>query len=327
MLPLPHASILVLLGISQMMGACCKVPTSQLKQIKQTGPVADKGEHHVARHPEISRILEEQGVDPEQIRCSTLVRWEPGLLRYAKRSVEGIAKLWEVSPDPAELKRAVRHALGYLVRLHYDQTAPHNLGVTVLRNVHHTDEKGLRHPTLLFRSAVISCPGGDCVCFRSLVKHGGVRHVVNLYGGSFPFRDLIEQEKQLASQLQVSYFDAADQPGLAYRSLVKRPQDYERNRQQAMGNLARLIREQLLRPGGSPPRGNLYVHCGGGMHRSGMLFGAIQRCVNQEPMNRIEAQYKRHTGYRSEKQPGGYEPLNLRFIREFDCSLLKQERM
>jgi hypothetical protein len=40
-------------------------------------------------------------------------------------------------------------------------------------------------------------------------------------------------------------------------------------------------------------------------------------------METVEKTYKRHTAYRSEAEPGGYEPLNLRFIREFDCELLK----
>ena len=146
--------------------------------------------------------------------------------------------------------------------------------------------------------------------------------MVNLYGGSFPFGDMIEHEKRLAARLKVTYFDAGRVPELEYRSLIEDPRDYESNRRRAMTNLARLIREQLLHPQGKPPGGNLYIHCGGGMHRSGMLFGVVQRCINREPMDRIEADYKRHTGYLSARQPGGYEPLNIRFIREFDCGLL-----
>ena len=43
-------------------------------------------------------------------------------------------------------------------------------------------------------------------------------------------------------------------------------------------------------------------------------------------MEQIAAEYRRHVGYISESKPGGFEPLNLRFIREFDCSLIKAKK-
>ena len=73
---------------------------------------------------------------------------------------------------------------------------------------------------------------------------------------------------------------------------------------------------------GSRVRCCLY-HSSGGMHRSGMLFGVLRRCVNGDSMAQIEREYRRHVAYSSEQQPGGFESLNLRFIREFDCRLLK----
>lgn len=267
-------------------------------------------------------MLRRGELDSERIECSTLVRWEPSLSRYADRVARGIAAHWGAQPDKAAMEKAVHHALGYLVRSYYDQISPHNLGVTLLEGRYRIDEKGRRRPLLLFRSAVTTSPDGGCPCFESLVRHGHVRHVVNLYGGSFPFRDMIEHEKELAARLGVIYFDAAEAPELAYRRPIEHPEDYEKNRGRAMANLARLIREKLLRPDGKPPRGNLYIHCGGGMHRSGMLFGVLQRCINKVPMDAIENEYKRHVGYVSRAEPGGYEALNVRFIREFDCSLL-----
>ena len=90
-----------------------------------------------------------------------------------------------------------------------------------------------------------------------------------------------------------------------------------------MKQVAKAIRTRILHPqGNGAPAGNVYFHCGGGMHRSGMIFGILRRCINNDPMDVIEAEYKRHTAYRSPEKPGGFEPLNLRFIREFDCGLL-----
>src|SRR5207244_9516797 len=94
-------------------------------------------------------------------------------------------------------------------------------------------------------------------------------------------------------------------------------------RSEAMHSVARLIKEQILLPNGAPPRGNIHVHCGGGMHRTGMIIGILERCVNHEPPDVIDAHYKHHVAWHSDAQPGGYEPGNLQLIRDFDCSLLE----
>ncbi|MBW2536592.1 MAG: hypothetical protein JRI55_34225, partial [Deltaproteobacteria bacterium] len=138
------------------------------------------------------------GVDPDRIRCSTLVRWEPSLQRYAAQVVAGIERAFGVTPTPEQRERAEHHALGYLVRSYYDQREPQNLGVALLAGHHQVASNGKRAPLLLFRSAVTTSPTGACPCFESLVRHGKVRHVVNLYGGTFPFRDMIDREKRLA---------------------------------------------------------------------------------------------------------------------------------
>lgn len=306
-------------------GCCAQRPRARHAPTKPATPPPSAprcNAHDASCDPQVRSVLGRGGVDPDSIHCSTLVRWEPSLGRYARQLVQRIAEAWGVTPEPKARERAEHHALGYLVRSYYDQVSPQNLGVTLVEGHSFVDDKGERHPLLLFRSAVTTSPTGACPCFESLVRNGRVRHVVNLYGGTFPFRDMIEREKKLAHKLGVSYFDAAEAPKLAFRRLVEHPQDYRRNQKQAARNLARLINEQLLHPKGQQPRGNLYIHCGGGMHRSGMLFGVIQRCINRVPLEQIEAEYKRHTGYISDSKPGGYEALNVRFIADFDCTLL-----
>ena len=91
-----------------------------------------------------------------------------------------------------------------------------------------------------------------------------------------------------------------------------------------MNTVAKMIRNQVLKPSGQAPQGNLYLHCVGGMHRTGIVFGILQRCINGSTMDEVEEIYRKHTAYVSESDPRGYEPLNLRFIAAFDCSLLKR---
>lgn len=269
-------------------------------------------------------VLRAASIDADRIRCNSAVRFDLGLNRYAKEIVQGIATQWGASPDAAARKRANHHALGYLVRSYFEQTGLHNLGVMELRGHHSQDARGVRRPLLVFRSGlVVEERGGPSACFRSLIEHARVRHVVNLYTGTFPFQDLIAAERRFAASLGATYFDANDAAAGNWRQLIEEEKDFAKNLPRVMQGLAALIREQILAPGGAPPRGNVYFHCGGGMHRSGMVFGVLRRCLNRDPLPLIEEEYRRHTGWRSEREPGGFEPLNLELIRSFDCSLLR----
>lgn len=272
---------------------------------------------------ELKDALASAGIPADKIRCSTHVRWERSLNSYAKSVVKGLAQRWKIDTPEGERRREVHFVLGYMVRLYFEQARPDNLGGMVLRGRTYKDDRGVDRPLVVFRSGLtLEEGGGTSSCFNSLIKAGGVRHVVNLYAGTFPFHDLIDAEKDQARALGVSYFDLRGHRDLRWRGLVEDEAHYQKNLAEAQRRVARLIREQLLRPGGTAPRGNIYFHCAGGMHRSGMLFGVLQRCLNATPMKRIEASYRRHVDHVSDAQPGGYEPLNLRFIRDFDCALL-----
>ncbi len=271
----------------------------------------------------LAGVFKNAGLDPSRLRCSTFVSWEPTLNRYARAAVQGLARQWSVTPDEASLRRARHHVLGYLVRSYFNQAKPHNLGALALEGHGYTDATGKRRPLLVIRSAVTIGDTGQQACFESLITHAQVRHVINLYGGTFPFQDVIEAEKAMARRKGISYYDLAKHPELKFRALIEEPADYDKNVKRAEQNLATLINTRLLRPGGKAPRGNIYFHCCGGMHRSGMIFGVLMRCINNAPMSQIEKVYRRHVAYTDDKRPGGFEPLNLRFIRQFDCKKLK----
>lgn len=272
--------------------------------------------------PRLDSILIKGGVDPSGLRCRTFVHWDPNLDKLARTLTTRLAERWGVQRTPEELERDLSIPLGYLVRIYFEQARPDNLGVTPLAGRSFVGSDGKPRPILVFRSALTAQENGVSDCFRSLVHEGQVRHVINLYAGPFPFQDLLDGERALGTTLGVSYFDAREHADIEWRSLVEEEAQYEKNRDAAQRNLARLIRDQILRPGGTEPKGNIYLHCLGGMHRSGMVFGVLRRCINRDSMESIENEYKQHVGYISEKQPGGFEALNLRFIREFDCSLL-----
>ncbi|MCC6746134.1 MAG: hypothetical protein IT371_00660 [Deltaproteobacteria bacterium] len=273
-------------------------------------------------NPETRAVLKAEGIDPDLLRCNSTVTWHPPLARYSQELADKVAKHLGATPTTEQRKSASREVLGYLVRTIFDVLQTQNVGVLRLKGRSYRDATGKTRPVLVYRSGVITDPLRADSCLRTLIRHGRVQHVVNLYGGEFPFLELVAQEERVAKEMGATHYDISKED-LPWRALVKKPADYARNLKTAMGQVAGLIRREILSPKGGPPRGHVYFHCGGGMHRSGMIFGILRRCINGDPMSQIEAEYKRHTAFRSAKEPGGYEALNVRFIRDFDCSLLQ----
>ena len=194
-----------------------------------------------------------------------------------------------------------------------------NLGVVAIRGVKTADGQ----PLLLFRAGFTPRPGQADSCLQSLVA-AGVRHGVNLYEGPMPTADLARAEQQTFSQAGGTYFNVQDDAELAsWRDELR---DDPAATQKAMRAVARVIREAILQPGGRDPQGHVVVHCGGGMHRTGMVVGVLERCWNGAPQAVWEAAYRRHVAWQSDAQPGGFEAANLSFIGQFDCSLLVKSR-
>ncbi|MCA9667702.1 MAG: hypothetical protein KC503_19015 [Myxococcales bacterium] len=265
--------------------------------------------------------LKRAGIDPDAIHCNNAVFWFPNLWAYSKLAAKRIAKLYGDSASTNQQREGAKVVLGYLVRTVYQELAPHNFGVMPIKGRTYTDKAGKRHPLLLFRSGVTFHSAEARSCLRTLLGAGHVRHVVNLYDGTFPLGDLIEREARIAHEAGATHHDERTVRS-QWRALIKRPEGYTKHHDAAMKQVARIINEQVLAPGGKAPRGNIRIHCGGGMHRTGMVFGVIQRCINKASPREVQSTYRRHTAYSTTK-PTGYEKLNERFIREFDCSLLR----
>jgi hypothetical protein len=68
--------------------------------------------------------------------------------------------------------------------------------------------------------------------------------------------------------------------------------------------------------------GDVLIHCYSGIHRTGTVFGVIQKCVNKKSENFIINEYKKHASYVNAKQTGSYKQENIDFIRNFDCSFV-----
>jgi hypothetical protein len=69
--------------------------------------------------------------------------------------------------------------------------------------------------------------------------------------------------------------------------------------------------------------GDILIHCYSGIHRTGMIFGIIQKCLNNKNMNEIISEYKKHASYINENNVGSYRQNNIDYIENFNCSLIK----
>ena len=262
-------------------------------------------------------------IAPESLQCLPRQRWSTTLRAEAKftagQLLDELGRLGMTLPDdkrePAR-KAMVETLFWRMVLTQLVDGDMHNLGAVPLAGLHAADGT----PLLLIRTSFTPAPERADSCVRSLVAAANVRHIVNLYAGPMPTEGLEAAERQIVQAASGSYYTARGDPDGNWREDLREGDgDAQLN---AMRAVARLIKTQILHPGGAAPKGNVQVHCGGGMHRTGMVVGVFDRCVNRAPWPDVAAAYKRHVGWRSDAEPGGFEPRNLAFIEQFDCALL-----
>lgn len=254
--------------------------------------------------------------------CRDTTAWHPALKAEALASADDALALVEAwtgavaEPARTALRKELRNQqMWRIVRNLLIGGNLHNFGTFTLPEVRTADGRPLR----VFRTGFTPDPGLPGSCVRSLLDAGSVRHIVNLYAGPMVTQDLEAAERKAVEGVGGTYDTARDAPDAGnWREDLHEQGDL----QAAHRAVAALIQRAILRPGGAPPRGNIHIHCGGGMHRTGMVVGVLQRCLGHASDAEVEVAYKHHVGWRSAQDPGGFEAENLTFIRSFDCALL-----
>jgi hypothetical protein len=278
--------------------------------------------------------LERAGIDRASIACNSDRRFAPTLRDDAGTFASDAEALF----TPYVSRRILREremihdqvtgvAMNWFIRTLLIHGNLNNLGAVVLSRIEWSDEDGASHPLVVFHSGTTPDARAEGSCVRSLILTGHVGHVINLYDGDVPLRDLIEAEQAIAEELGAEYIDTS-RVDLGYGGWRDIASDGEADAEQVRGAteaVTRLINEQIIRPGGSPPRGNVYFHCAGGMHRSPLVMGILRRCINEEPAEQVEEAMRYHAGYVDSDHPGGWEPPLAEFVRSYDCSLLQPD--
>ena len=280
----------------------------------------------------VGHDLQGAGIDPGGLACNSHRRWGDTLHDDA----ESFARDAEAFFEPYVSRRMRRHrdmihdqitevAMNWFIRTLLINGNLNNLGAVVLNGVQWTDEAGATHPLVVFHTGTTPAAEEPNSCVRSLIRDGRVRHVINLYDGNVPLRDLLDSERAVSEEMGASYVDAAgvDLNYSGWRNIAGNSDATDEERQEAADTVARLIREQILQPDGAAPQGNVYFHCAGGMHRSPLVMGILRRCVAGESMETVEEAMRFHAAYTDEERQGGWEPPIAAFVAEFDCALLQ----
>lgn len=254
--------------------------------------------------------------------------------QFLKEAVRhGVTLPVDVTAKKALLKSTRSAVFWWMIRVLTVEGGRHNSAALPLRGFTTRDGK----PLWLVRSGYTAQPSRKGSCYAGLVGGGGVRHVLNLYDGDMFTDDLDAAEQSVVTAAGGTYAHPTNQGWRgATRTTwkawhnAKNPTAtralqaaYVAARTAAAKIVAATIQQHLLQPAGTRPSGHLLVHCGGGMHRTGMVVGVLDRCINGTAMARIEADYKRHVGWQSAAHPGGFEAQNLDFIQHFPCEMIR----
>ena len=276
-------------------------------------------------------VLKEAGIDPDLLNCNSQNRYSKELKPFSKVSANIL--LNRITPYIKEgldkkhnddlFEKLEDHVMWAMVRGVLIEGNNNNIGAIILKGYYWTDKNGRKQPLTIFRTAFTPFPKDKSSCFRSLLENGKVKHVINLYDGDMNLNDLIKEEKEASKESGASYVRTADLNYGHWRGTIRKHPEKGPELTRATNSVVRLIKEQIFNPQGKTPRGNILIHCGGGMHRTGMIIGILMRIINNNSKKLIIDTYKYHTGYRNKQITGGFEQGNLDFIFNFDPKLLK----
>jgi hypothetical protein len=181
-------------------------------------------------------------------------------------------------------------------------------------------------PKKVFRSTYMSELGnrkGDKrKCLSNLVKAHNLTDIINFYDGHFSNKDaLMKSEREMfLGKKGVGGKHYAHLKGYEYRlnydnfegdPLIKSI-DVFKNVKKVISSI-------------SKAKGSVLIHCFGGMHRTGIVYAVMQKCLNykQKKISKeILLENQCHVKYDGPEKKGGFQQENIKLIQEFPCNAL-----
>jgi hypothetical protein len=174
----------------------------------------------------------------------------------------------------------------------------------------------------VYRSSILA---RSLPCLAQLVEEKEVGTIVNLYTGDLIDEDelALEEQNEFARMGGKAYLHAlnlSDQPTApltaTFSGESSEPPDPDRGRSIAsiQARIAKIVQAIAVADG------HVLIHCVGGIHRTGVVYGVLQKCVNKVPFEQIVADYKTHAGWGlGEASQKLYRPIDVELIRSFAC--------
>lgn len=160
-------------------------------------------------------------------------------------------------------------------------------------------------------------------CLEALVNDNGVNRIVNYDELDWASaRQLGEEEKEILLNANpnaqyIHYTDTYPERGTFQHKFKKGKGDTpEAKKKNIFDQVATIIKTVQ---GSSQSDGNVFIHCYGGVHRTGVVFGVIQKCFNKVAIASILDEYRCHAGYVEGKNNGGVFEDNIVLLNEFPC--------
>lgn len=174
----------------------------------------------------------------------------------------------------------------------------------------------------VFRSSILS---RNLPCLAQLTKEKRVSTIVNLYTGDLINEDQLALEEQnefarMGGKNYIHSLNFSDQPRPPLTTLFSGESSKAIDQKGGIADIheriARIV--QMI----AVADGNVLIHCVGGIHRTGVIYGVLQKCVNHVPLDQIVDDYKKHVGWELGKASQQlYRPIDVELIRSFECKV------
>jgi hypothetical protein len=161
-------------------------------------------------------------------------------------------------------------------------------------------------PHEIYRSALL---GNNKLCLSALIQNENLKNIIYLYSG-----DYVNEEK-------IPYIEEASlykSGGNTYIRILNFSDEFksDKEREQLENRVSDVIKTILTL------KGPTLIHCVGGWHRTGIVYGVLEKCIQKKPIDKVILNYKKHVGFFSKKQPGVFKQTNVDFLNHFNCSKL-----
>lgn len=159
----------------------------------------------------------------------------------------------------------------------------------------------------VFRGSILA---KNLPCLEQLTKEKGVKTIVNLFTGALiPEWELSTEEEKafdhMGGESYIHILRFSDQP---------KPED-----NYTMADVKARLTQIVWLIAAAP--GNVMIHCVGGIHRTGEVYGVLQKCVNKVSIDQVIDNYIKHAGGTMENNLE-YREVDIEVLRSFDCTTL-----